>query len=821
MDDDTADLLARSAALITAVNRSAALVRALYLSFLLLGAYVGVTIGGTTHEQLLKVSPVTLPILNVDLPVMAFYAVVPWLLVLFHFNLLLQLFLLSRQLRLFNEILDGVPDKDEQRVQRLQLFPFPLVQLLAGQRDGPISRGALVVMVWVTLVWMPLALIVAAQIAFLPYHGSAAIASERLAVLVDVALICAFWPLIIGSGHLRPLGVSAMAGRIVLILTGLGALAFSWIVAVLPGEAAEDWVAWALPAPAGADGAVRSGNLLTHWVFDGPNAPLRRNLDLPGAVLLATPLSAGEERDLRGRDSVARETVLEAAAGMSLTGRDLRFANFHGAILVHADLRGANLDGADLRLADLAKARLGPMEVSERSQCVAKAQKTVLDTAEDVEAARADFVAQRPSVCITSLGQGARLTSAQAMGADLSLANLEGADLRKAGLASTSLTGATLAGARLEMARLEQANLTGADLAGADFTDASANSAQFQNVRLGGTRLVRARLVGVTLSSVGAGSVLLDEADLEEATIDGVVLRGVRIKDAAFAIIRDTDLRQADLREAKFEGAVLTGSDLTGADLTGAAFDGADLTNATLTGVTASGAGFDLALLAGTKAPRANFTGARFRGALIDGARLTGAALTQADLRHAVIRNVEASGVNLRAADLHGAEMMGFHVALGDLRALRDNGLDADERREMRDLGRRLSSRRRPLSPRQLALTEPAAHDQSILRPVSRRLDADAPVLCDESLPIGAGQAVAACLSETDLDTWRSALLAAACRKPDIAAGLALGHSFLDAAVLADQGCLPRAVAGRSESENIPPASIRLKTEMGSPGEMP
>ena len=57
---------------------AARLARTVYFTFLLVGVYIAVTIGSTTDLQLLKVSPVTLPIVNVGLPIVGFYALVPW-----------------------------------------------------------------------------------------------------------------------------------------------------------------------------------------------------------------------------------------------------------------------------------------------------------------------------------------------------------------------------------------------------------------------------------------------------------------------------------------------------------------------------------------------------------------------------------------------------------------------------------------------------------------------------------------------------------------------------------------------------------------------
>ena len=84
------DLLARAEKALEAANTAAGMVHNLYITFLLLGTYIGIIIASTTDEQLLRVSSVTLPLLNVALPILGFYIITPWLFVLFHFNLLYQ-----------------------------------------------------------------------------------------------------------------------------------------------------------------------------------------------------------------------------------------------------------------------------------------------------------------------------------------------------------------------------------------------------------------------------------------------------------------------------------------------------------------------------------------------------------------------------------------------------------------------------------------------------------------------------------------------------------------------------------------------------------
>jgi hypothetical protein len=99
----------------------------LYITFLLLGAYIGIIIVSTTDEQLLRISPVTLPLLNVQLPIRGFYILVPWLILLFHLDLLLQFALLGHKLNVFDEFTEDLPDVESRMALRERLSNFPFL----------------------------------------------------------------------------------------------------------------------------------------------------------------------------------------------------------------------------------------------------------------------------------------------------------------------------------------------------------------------------------------------------------------------------------------------------------------------------------------------------------------------------------------------------------------------------------------------------------------------------------------------------------------------------------------------------------------------
>src|SRR5713101_6289269 len=74
-------------ALQTAVNDASSRAAALWLSFLTFMAYLTMTMGAVTHEALLKQNAIKLPVLNVDLPLVAFFWIAPIFFLLFHFYL--------------------------------------------------------------------------------------------------------------------------------------------------------------------------------------------------------------------------------------------------------------------------------------------------------------------------------------------------------------------------------------------------------------------------------------------------------------------------------------------------------------------------------------------------------------------------------------------------------------------------------------------------------------------------------------------------------------------------------------------------------------
>ena len=220
-------------ALLDTANSASQHVAVLHVAFMALCAYVLIIVFGTTDMDLLIGKGVKLPIVDVKVPIVGFYAFAPYLIVLVHFNLLLQLQLLSRKLYAFDA---AAPKEERIGGLRDRLHIFPYTYYLVG-RPSPIVRRLLGIVVGITLLILSLATLLVLQLRFLAYQDQAVTWAQRVAMWFDVALVIALWPVIIDPGdswrdYLHRIGSRLRQSW----RTGL-AWATVWVGVVAPGFA--------------------------------------------------------------------------------------------------------------------------------------------------------------------------------------------------------------------------------------------------------------------------------------------------------------------------------------------------------------------------------------------------------------------------------------------------------------------------------------------------------------------------------------------------------------------------------------------------------
>jgi uncharacterized protein YjbI with pentapeptide repeats len=571
--------------LLDAANSASQTVAALHVAFIAFAAYLGVIVWGTTHEDLLRISPVNLPILNVDLPLTTFYSFAPWMVVLLHFNLLMQLELLSNKLwNLDNDL----PDTPAGQQIRDRLFIFPFTHLIVGRSDVWLVRWLLSLVVGITIIALPLFILLAAQIRFLPFHDEAITWSQRLAVWTDAAMLLGLWPLIASPQDRASEWWQNFAFKLLGYWPSLLRYSATTGWNKLVRSIQRHWPnrRWRelSPHPVQQPGIEPKGMVIL--LISVPLVVLLSIIALvPGSITVQTYYfptedslqdNAPEEDPGYFEDWLIRrvpEPWLSVAAHKYdvVSCTSLEQAVKTDAFILQVMLGPcAWFDwGIFPRNLNLREARLVPKEVS-----LSLLTRAIDPDKEIRDAAFQEFDGlnlQNRDLRFANL-YGAVLPKA-----DIRHVQLQGAVLLKAklqgvvGWDKTQLQGAILGGTQLQGAILTEADLQGADLRGADL----------QGADLSWARLQSADLRGANLQGVDLRGAQLQGADLRGARLQGTILRKANLQGADLV---HADLRAADLTMAELQGAALRKVKLQGSDWSEARLDGAFIAEASWSG---------------------------------------------------------------------------------------------------------------------------------------------------------------------------------------------------------------------------------------------
>lgn len=466
--------------LVDSVNDAARTVNGRFVTFLTVGAYIAVTVASTTDESLVRGSLVTLPLLNVNIPTIGpfgFYMVAPWLILALHWDLLLQLSVLSRKVLRFHDAFAG-SSQEQRDALRDRLATYHYIRFLSGEQSGRLGSVLRAIPIFGSMVVLPLVLLCFTHFRSLPLRDFWVTVSQRLALSIDVLVILiVLYPIAqrdargstepTGHGHLRSL-LSLRNGVIAACLS-------VFVLSVL---------AWY---------HERADFRTSRWH--------RTTLDLRFRDLTGGNLAPGTINRLMDGDVQQQDDELASIAQSHLLqGRDLRGANFYTAALPKLDLRTLKGDkpGHD-KVTSLRRANLS----------WALMQKVLLNDTDLSEANLNGTWLQGAQMVNTKLPR-AQLDDAKLQEANLSGAGLEGAVLRRA-----QLQGATLVGTTLRRTKLANANLKGANLRGADLQKSDLSEADLEGADLSGADLRGALLRGAKLEGSRWCKTKIDKADLE------------------------------------------------------------------------------------------------------------------------------------------------------------------------------------------------------------------------------------------------------------------------------------------------------------------
>jgi hypothetical protein len=428
-----------------AISEAAGLLRTYTVGYLTVALYLVVTAANTTHQQLLIGKEITLPIVNVGVPLVGFYILAPVVFVALHSNLLFHLEALALRLQSFGEHAARL-DEAARRRARLLLVPFQFVDWHVRSDEIGLDRAFYGVAAWLLYFASGPAALLMMQLSFLPYQHDLVTPWHVLCVAAATASAWRFSRMLGGLSRTAAAKPSRWPGR----------FARASAVLVLLGSL----VLWA-----DIYGFVKTPALDFGWTrfpAYGPNMLSR--IEVPGSTIMAEAPSAERLGAYRqelmknnNQMSIGKaeiEALRALGRGIDLAGRNLRRANLQEARMVGADLGWVQLQGANLVYAQL--------------------QDAVLFEAQLQDARLAGAQLQGANLGYAQL-QDARLAGAKLQGVNLGGAQLQGADLGAAQLQDAYLGSAQLQGANLDDTKLQGADLGRAQLQGVDFERACGN----------------------------------------------------------------------------------------------------------------------------------------------------------------------------------------------------------------------------------------------------------------------------------------------------------------------------------------------------------
>jgi hypothetical protein len=359
------------------VNVSSASARSAWILLIALEAYFFIALAGITHRDLLLGTPVAQPILQVAVPLRSFILFGPLVLIVMHAGVLLQHIILARKLKALDAGFDRQEALPLTHPARLRVHSYYFSQIEAGPETNALVRFGFRAIDWLFLRLLPVGLLLAFQLTYLPVHDAEITWWHRIYVLIDVLLVAGASRFLAGLEKIYP-GTETLTGDTVLrrfvgAFTGFIVLAFSVAVATIPGE----WIdrtlgsvdSIATPVPVQALGSVtrdlppgargRQAFLPTALLFEGQVDDWTRR----PTSLFSRNLIVMDEDLVPDNQGYANETSI------SLRGRDLNFATFdrsdlHRADLTDTSLRGASLIETNLEGAKLVRVRMQGADLS-------------------------------------------------------------------------------------------------------------------------------------------------------------------------------------------------------------------------------------------------------------------------------------------------------------------------------------------------------------------------------------------------------------------------------------------------------------------------
>ncbi len=418
------------------VNNSSASARLGWIAFIVLSAVLFVILASIKDYQLLLNTPITIPLVNLAVPLKTFFLVMPGIYIFAHFSILLQNVLLAQKVEIFDTNASNLEELNHVAVHpiRFQLNSYFMTQVIAGPTRHKTIGRYLDDISWISLTVLPQLVLIYFLLTFLPYHDIFSTWVHRFYILLDILVILTIStyftaPLLSFSGALwDTVKYYPLRTLFSSILVGLG-LFFSFAIATIPGEIVERrLLPFNVLAPSFIINSKEDSFFLTSLLFGDKNAEIEeQRTGLFKRNLYLTDRNINELQKAQTGES-----------RINLRARDLRYATFNRSNIIAADFSSAQLQGASFIATSLKNGIF---------------HKTIADG----------------TLFVNSNLNGVNFTTAKLFGTNFTESSLINANFTKASIIASNFSNAKLAGANFRDAKLHGSHFYKADLRTASF----------------------------------------------------------------------------------------------------------------------------------------------------------------------------------------------------------------------------------------------------------------------------------------------------------------------------------------------------------------
>lgn len=449
------------------LDTSSALNRTLGLAFMSVLIYMLITIASITDMTLLLPdSLVTLPIINIEIGLKAFFIAAPILVLGLHLNMLLNLYRHNAKVQHWlNYQKDRVHTREE-------LHPF-----IFNNLSFPDSKGyrTSAVLVGFGACYLPLMVMLLFQLRFSDFQSFTITFIHFLLLISTYGIILSLYRPV---NHLFYATTRRIKSLLFYFITGLAILYGFSNILILCRVLNSDY-SRSLSLFMNCPSYVRNTDYPT-WLFnqvwykpklDVSEASINKEIDAAYILHYINKENLSEER-------ARKKAINKLGKTIYLTGRSLRYANFEKTDFSGVDLSQSNLLGAKLQNSNFQKVNLRDIKLHGADLRHAKLQGSDLSNSE-LQGIDAGHAKMGGAVMRNINLQGANLIHANMDGCDLSGAKMQCSDLQNASMKGCKLSFSDMQGVNLTKANMSGAILSSIKMQGATLTDVNTSGALF------------------------------------------------------------------------------------------------------------------------------------------------------------------------------------------------------------------------------------------------------------------------------------------------------------------------------------------------------